>query len=243
MVEFYTRKRYIDTMKANNTARITCPKCGETIQQHYKFCSQCGVAVTEAIHAALQAGSVTRSKRSPYKTIVWSVALLGVAYAAFEIFTNSMAPAANSQQQQQAPPQSTGQSVSKPEAMAALTLPTDYDELVKMGHQHMDNGDFVIAAECYKRALVMKGDTPDIRVDFGACLHEMGLDRRAIEEFNVVIAANPKHTIALFNLGVVHYGMQTYDSAKFYWDKFLALEPTGQGADVVHKMMADIPKK
>jgi cytochrome c-type biogenesis protein CcmH/NrfG len=242
MVEFSTRKRYNDNMKANNDIRISCPKCGEQIQQNYKFCSQCGVTVTDAIHSALQEKGVTHSKRSPYKTIAWSAALLGVAYAGFTIFTQSMQPAANSQQQQP-PPQSSGQSVSKPEAMAALTLPTDYDELVKMGHEHMDNGDFVIAAECYKRALNIRADTPDIRVDFGACLHEMGLDRRAIEEFGLVIAEHPKHKIALFNLGVVHYGMQTYDSAKFYWDKFLAIEPTGQGADVVHKMLADIPKK
>jgi len=229
-------------MKANNTVRISCPKCGEPIQQHYKFCSQCGVVVTDAIHSALQSTGVTRSKRSPYKVIAWTLGLLGVAAAAFTIFTNSMQPAANSQQPPSSMPLS-GDPVSKDQAMAALDLPTGYDELVKMGHSHMDNGDFVISAECYKRALAIKPDENDIRVDFGACLHEMGLDRRAIEEFASVVSENPKHTIALFNLGVVHYGLQAYDSATFYWDKFLALEPTGQGADVVKKMLADIPKK
>lgn len=242
VVEFYTLKRYTNRMKANNTVRISCPKCGEPIQQHFKFCSQCGVVVTDAIHVALQSTGVTHSKRSAYKVAAWTLGMLGVAAAAFTIFTNSMQPAANSQQQQAPPPQS-GEPVSKGEAMAALELPADYDELVKMGHSHMDNGDFVIAAECYKRALGINPESHDIRVDFGACLHEMGLDRRAIEEFAVVISGNPKHTIALFNLGVVHYGLQAYDSASFYWDKFLAIEPTGQGADVVKKMLADIPKK
>jgi hypothetical protein len=50
--------------------------------------------VTDAIHGALQSTGVTRSKRSPYKVVAWTIGILGVAAAAFTIFTTSMQPAA-----------------------------------------------------------------------------------------------------------------------------------------------------
>jgi hypothetical protein len=72
-------------------------------------------------------------------------------------------------------------------AMAALgNLPEDHETLVQMGNSFMDQGSFAVAAEIYKRALALK-DVPDVRVDYGACLHAMGLPLRAIEEFQRTI--------------------------------------------------------
>lgn len=115
-------------------------------------------------------------------------------------------------------------------AMAAMTdLPEDHETLVQMGNQFMDDQNFPVAAEIYKRALEKK-EVNDVRVDYGACLHGMGLALRAIEEFQTVLAKDPTHGIAIFNVGIVYNSQQQADSARAYFKKYLEMEPHGQAA-------------
>ncbi len=108
---------------------------------------------------------------------------------------------------------------------AGLELPDNYPELVALGNQTMDEGRFAEAAECYRRALDLDGSSPDVRTDFGACLHAMGLPERAIEEFRTVLSSLPGHRIANFNAGIVQRELGQPDSARFYWERTLALDP------------------
>jgi len=110
-------------------------------------------------------------------------------------------------------------------------LPTDYADLVNVGNHSMDDGNFALAAECYRRALVIDGSSPDVRTDFGACLHGMGLANRAAEEFKHVLAEYPDHKIASFNLGIVYFTTNQFDSSKAYFEQYLSKEPSGGQAD------------
>lgn len=110
---------------------------------------------------------------------------------------------------------------------AGLELPESYQELVMLGNSTMDEGRFAEAAECYRRALEIDGSSNDVRTDFGACLHAMGLPERAINEFKTVLSSQPDHGIANFNAGIVFRQMNQLDSAKFYWEKTLAVDPDG----------------
>ena len=83
-------------------------------------------------------------------------------------------------------------------------FPSDYEGLVRMGNEAMDAAQYAMAAEAYKRALAIDSSSLAVRTDFGACLHGMGLPQRALEELRKVIAADPAHVIANFNMGVVH---------------------------------------
>ena len=115
-------------------------------------------------------------------------------------------------------------------AMTALdNLPEDFETLVQMGNQFMDDQNFAVAAEVYKRALT-KQEANDVRVDYGACLNGMGLPIRAIEEFKKVLSVDPTHGIATLNVGVVYSSQQQTDSARVYIEKYLQLEPNGSGA-------------
>ncbi len=126
-------------------------------------------------------------------------------------------------------------------AMTAMaSLPTDYDALIQVGNQTMDEGNFPIAAEAYKRALAINGENPDVRTDYGACLHGMGLELRALEEFRMVLKDHPNHPIATFNMGIVYYNEQKTDSAKVYWEKYLSLEPEGNIANTVRQYLQQI---
>jgi len=127
------------------------------------------------------------------------------------------------------------------EAMQMLeNLPTDYSSLIALGNKYMDERNYPVAAECYQRALAMNGDSLDVRVDYGACLYEMGLPRRAIEEFRRVIEMNPSHTLANFDVGVVYYDLNEIDSARVYWQRYLTLDPNGKAAEAAHALLEKI---
>jgi len=121
-----------------------------------------------------------------------------------------------------------------------LNLPTDYNSLIDFGNQSMDQGNFPLAAEAYKRALAIKGDDVNVRTDYGACLHGMGLPHRALEEFRTVLAAQPEHPIATFNMGIVYYNEKQFDSAKVYWEKYLVLQPEGQVSTTVRQYLQQL---
>lgn len=133
-------------------------------------------------------------------------------------------------------PQPTGQVPAGHEEVGPMgagmpNLPEDFDGLVTAGDQYMNQNNFPVAAECYKRALAIDSSSPDIRSDFASCLYGMGLVERALEEFRTIKKNSPMHGVTLFNLGVVFLGQNKSDSAKFYFAKYLELEPNGQASE------------
>jgi hypothetical protein len=68
----------------------------------------------------------------------------------------------------------------------------------------------------------------------------MGLPQRAVDEFTIVVRENPTHRISHFNLGIVYRNMNRLDSAKYFWEKFLELEPTGEMADAARQYIAQM---
>lgn len=139
------------------------------------------------------------------------------------------------------PPSTPSESVgSMDEAMRMLDeLPQDFGTLVQQGNQFMDQGQYAIAAELYRRALDIRHE-PDVRVDYGACLHAMGLPLRAIEEFRAVVSDDPGHSIATFNLGIVFYDQQQPDSARKYFLRYLEIDPAGPAATQARSLLDQI---
>lgn len=121
-----------------------------------------------------------------------------------------------------------------------MNLPTDYNSLVQFGNQAMDQGNFPLAAEAYKRALAIMGDDPNVRTDYGACLHGMGLPHRALEEFKTVLADHDEHPVATFNVGIVYFNEKQYDSAKVYWEEYLTMQPEGEVANTVRQYLQQL---
>lgn len=147
------------------------------------------------------------------------------------------------QQPQQARPSNVTTPPGHEDMGAALAdMPTDYAGLVAAGNENMDDGNFPVAAEMYRRALEIDGSSADVRTDFGACLHAMGLPGRALEEFRKVTTEHPEHTISQFNLGIVHYGMNNLDSARYYWQRYLELEPNGSAAETARGYLDQLDK-
>ncbi len=118
-------------------------------------------------------------------------------------------------------------------------LPQDYTQLVDMGNRLMDRHNYALAAECYKRALEIRGDALDVRTDYGACLFGMGLPHRAVEEFREVLKREPFHAVANFNLGIVYHNLNQPDSARPYLQEYLKLEPDGQSVSVARRLLEE----
>ena len=135
-----------------------------------------------------------------------------------------------------------GQAGSMDEAMSSsmANFPTDYNSLVRLGNETMDQRNFPVAAEAYRRAMLIDGSNNDVRTDYGACLHGMGLPKRAIDEFQIVAANDPRHVVAKFNIGIVYYSLKQVDSARAYWNEVLTLEPEGNVAEMVRDYLKQI---
>lgn len=210
-----------------------CPSCNAQVASQSKFCPECGSPTSKK----------AAEKKKPVKSnttrdAIILVSVIVVAAVAYFMFNKpDFVPEPPSQQI--ADP--THENV---EGMTSAlgNLPNDYNSLVQLGNQTMDQKNFPMAAECYKRALKIKENSPNIRTDYGACLHGMGLPHRAIEEFMTVTKQYPKHTIANFNLGIVYYSVNQVDSAKIYFNKYLTFESTGPTADAARNYLTELNK-
>lgn len=213
-----------------------CSKCGRSLSPQAKFCSDCGQSVAGGKSAGRAAATSPRSSSKDW-AIVGAVLIL--ATAAYLIFL--MPKSGPAQPQQHASDIPGHEDLASSGMMGQMPdFPTDYVSLVSMGNGLMDQGNFPLAAEAYKRALAIDPSSHDVAVDFGACLHGMGLDGRALEEFRKVLAGDPEHAICNFNMGIVYFGMDQKDSAKVYWERMLSIEAEGPSADAARQYLKEM---
>lgn len=214
-----------------------CPECGSQVVPDAKFCPECGTPLQKAATAGAAKGSKAKqAKSNSARDILIIVGALVIVAAAYFFLRERPEPPAPQTNQQAGQPagQTDGENPHGDMSgmnMAMLdSLPADFETRVQMGNQFMDQGNFALAAEIYKRALQLNPEAENVRVDYGACLHGMGLPQRALDEFRTVLGKHPKHPIATFNMGIVHYDVQNTDSAKVYFTRYLEIEPSGSAA-------------
>jgi tetratricopeptide (TPR) repeat protein len=208
-----------------------CPQCSADLPESAKFCPECGAAAsleTSANPAAMKKAVI------PFRDTLIVTGVVAVITIGYFVFSN---PQPKPVPQGQMP---AGHGDMEGEGMVMPEIPADYDGLVAAGDQYMNQNNFPIAAECYKRALAIDGSSPDVRSDFGSCLYGMGLVDRALEEFRTVKKDYPLHSVSLFNIGVVFYSQNTPDSARFYFNKYLELDPSGKAAEQARNFLKEL---
>ena len=215
-----------------------CSSCAAPIPAGAKFCPGCGMAITRQ-------GSGKAQSTALRDTIIvaGALVLVAVGYFVFKKADPKPEPPVQQQTGDAAHPPVMGAD-GMPSSMPQLAnLPGDYAGLVDAGNHNMDAGDFALAAECYRRALAIDGSNTNVRTDYGACLHGMGLPQRALDEFRKVLVQEATHTICIFNIGVVFADMQQKDSARIYWNKYLQMDPQGGAAESAKKLLKDLDSK
>ncbi len=119
-------------------------------------------------------------------------------------------------------------------------LPQNYDQLVKMGNNYMDQGMYTLAIECYQRSLDIDSTDPNVLIDLGACLHAAGSAEKAIGFFEKALIINPSHLIGHFNSGIVYNQLGNFEMAKKHWEKVIELEPGTNMADTARALIGQL---
>lgn len=213
----------------------TCSSCNATLPVNAKFCPGCGAAIGQ-----MGAGASKSTGLRDTLIVIGALVLVAAGFFAFrEGEPKPEPPVVEQTGGAQHPP------VTDPNGMPAqmpqlANLPTDYPGLVDAGNHNMDAGDYALAAECYRRALAIDGSNANVRTDYGACLHGMGLPQRALDEFRKVLAQDPAHTICIFNMGIIFADIKQKDSARFYWNRYLQMDPHGSAAEAAQKLLKDL---
>jgi len=214
-----------------------CKSCGVDVPADAKFCPECAAPLTPGARQSSKT-AISKKRSNPRRDnliIIGVIVVVAVGY----LIMNRPAPS-----ETPPPPVANAQNPhgGDMDAMmgALANMPSDYASLVQMGNESMDHGNYAVAAECYKRALAQEGSSSDVRTDYGACLHGMGLAQRALEEFQKVLDDDPAHTIANYNMGVVFFSIEQSDSAKVYFTKYLKLDPQGHAASSAQNYLKEI---
>lgn len=211
-----------------------CPACGHNVTGGAKFCPECGAPLT------VRGDSKPKKpggRKIPRDTII-IVSVIVVATAGFFLFKSPEEMPQPTATSEFAHPDVGGSNAAS--MTSGINFPTDYNSLIKLGNQTMDQGNYPVAAESYRRALAIEPHSPDVRTDYGACLHGMGLPDRALQEFRTVLKDHPEHVIANFNMGIVYYNLQEPDSARTYWNTVMTLKPDSALANMVTQYLKQV---
>jgi len=136
-----------------------------------------------------------------------------------------------------------GKSSAPPSAVAPIDLPppgASLDVLVSTGNTRMDSGRYQSAIAYYSRALELDSSQVDVWVDRGACRHAIGQGTEARGDFAHALRLDPKHVIAMFNMGVAYMTDSREDSARVWWKRLLVESPTGLQADRARELLAHL---
>lgn len=116
--------------------------------------------------------------------------------------------------------------------------PNNRNAWVELGNNYFDSDQPVKAIEAYSKALALGSNDPNVLTDQGIMFRRMGWYDRAIENFTKANSIDPTHVQSLYNMGVVYrFDLQDFPKAKEVWSKYLALNPTGPGAEQVRSEM------
>ena len=124
---------------------------------------------------------------------------------------------------------------------AIKTNPGQTELYVQAGNILFDQELNEQAITYYEQALEIGGENPDILTDVGICYRRLGQPEKAVEYFQKARSADPEHALSVLNLGIVlFHDLQDKKKALDAWREYLALDPQGQRADMIRKVVAQI---
>jgi cytochrome c-type biogenesis protein CcmH/NrfG len=231
---------------------VVCSDCGVVNSSDNKFCHGCGIPLSGVSGKAAPVSIAPVSTASPtvappakrqkhpekkkgkpkkinFSIVAYSLfGLLVVAVALYEWKSNSTPDISS------APP--SGVNAVKPNVVSMQELndlentvkanPKNSDALLALANKLQDAKFFPRAIETYKKFLVLKPEYADAHVDLGICYFESGDSKKAISEIEGVLAADPKHQMAMFNLGIIQLNAGNLTESSKWFKKTIALDST-----------------
>lgn len=117
-----------------------------------------------------------------------------------------------------------------PNELRALESLADRDKTnaqvrVELGNLLMDHERWEGAARWYGEALALRPGVPDVLVDQGACLVNMGKPEEGLARFEEALRKDPAHKKAMFNKGVALMEAGRPRDAAAVWEELLKRNP------------------
>ncbi|NUN68976.1 MAG: tetratricopeptide repeat protein [Bacteroidetes bacterium] len=214
---------------------IICSSCGIVNDATRTVCSSCGSPLTVADAVSVPAAPAAKpSKRSTAGRPQWLSALVAVfaLYAVvIVILEYTHLPSGTVQRSQPAAPADHNHSdaaiveqITSMEKMAAAS-PKDAGLQLQFANLLHDARFYPRAVEQYKKYLALVPDNHDARVDMGICYFESGNLTQAVQEIESVIKKQPKHQMAMFNLGVIHLSAENMAESRKWLERCRDLDP------------------
>jgi tetratricopeptide (TPR) repeat protein len=119
--------------------------------------------------------------------------------------------------------------------------PKDLEALIALGNANFDIQRFDKAKELYLRALEIDPENVRVRTDLASCYRNTGDLEQALKELDRVLAIDPKHENALYNLGVLLLNdKQDPKGAAAAWEKLIAAHPHATYASDLQKKVDEL---
>ncbi len=189
-----------------------CPKCGAPREVRHQFCPICGFDCRQTRSA--QPPVPRQSSRDRRREIIILALVVIVTAVAYNVVAALVGR-------------------DRPVTSAAPIL----QSVIQAGHGFMDREMYDKAIPQYEQALTMDSLQPDVMVDLGACYHALGENDKADFQFRRALAINPKHPVALFNMGVVSLTVGDTVSARNWWTKYLDVATDQQQMQAVREQL------
>ncbi|MFW5906585.1 MAG: tetratricopeptide repeat protein [Desulfobia sp.] len=101
-----------------------------------------------------------------------------------------------------------------------------------LGNLYFDQQKHAKAIDAYKKFLELSPGDPNVLTDLGVMYRRSGQPEKAVEKFDEAVAADPKHTQAMFNKGVVLYSdLDNREGAIKSWEKIVQIKPDAKAPD------------
>lgn len=119
--------------------------------------------------------------------------------------------------------------------------PQDLEALIALGNANFDIQRYEQAKDLYLQALEIDPENVLVRTDLASCYRNLGDTARSLEELNRVLAANPTHETALYNLGVILLNdKQDTQGAISAWEKLIAAHPDVDYAEALQEKVEQL---
>jgi tetratricopeptide (TPR) repeat protein len=123
--------------------------------------------------------------------------------------------------------------------------PDDRKTIVNLGNAYFDADQYEEAEKWYAAALVKNADDVDVRTDFGLtfAFREPPDYDRAIQEFNLGLAVDPKHPQALQNLTIAYTKIGDAAKARSTLARLIMVNPQNPAITQLQRDISRIPTK
>jgi len=99
--------------------------------------------------------------------------------------------------------------------------PNDLEALIGLANMYYDSSQFDKAIPLYEKAIKVNGGDNNVKADLGTSYFYTDKNEQAIALFKEVLAKDPKHLNARYNLGVVYKTIGDLKKAKEEWNNMM----------------------